>query len=175
MRAEVARQRRVREQLLHRNVQRLQGGLVLKAHRLCVSLNSRLECNKKRREVRDRQWRGRRKECSGRRTARAEDAQGTPTQSHISPSIRVYEDSGGFGTCVEEDAVRVVDHFREKSAHARQPRPDSGLSSSHFQYKSLQHVLSCSLFGTCSGADVEEDAVRVVFFFFFITLKPRVE
>jgi len=29
---------------------------------------------------------------SGRGTARAEDAQGTPTQSHISPSILVYED-----------------------------------------------------------------------------------
>jgi len=28
----------------------------------------------------------------GRGTARAEDAQGTPTQSHISPSILVYED-----------------------------------------------------------------------------------
>ena len=31
--------------------------------------------------------------CSERGTARAEDAQGTPTQSHISPSILVYEDS----------------------------------------------------------------------------------
>ena len=29
---------------------------------------------------------------SGRGAARAEDAQGTPTQSHISPSILVYED-----------------------------------------------------------------------------------
>jgi len=29
---------------------------------------------------------------SGRGTARAEDAQGTPTQIHISPSILVYED-----------------------------------------------------------------------------------
>ena len=29
---------------------------------------------------------------SGRGTTRAEDAQGTPTQSHISPSIRVYEE-----------------------------------------------------------------------------------
>jgi len=29
---------------------------------------------------------------AGRGTARAEDAQGTPTQSHISPSILVYED-----------------------------------------------------------------------------------
>ena len=28
----------------------------------------------------------------GRGTTRAEDAQGTPTQSHISPSIQVYED-----------------------------------------------------------------------------------
>ena len=30
---------------------------------------------------------------SGRGTTRAEDAQGTPAQSHISPSILVYEDS----------------------------------------------------------------------------------
>ena len=29
---------------------------------------------------------------AGRGAARAEDAQGTPTQSHISPSILVYED-----------------------------------------------------------------------------------
>ena len=29
---------------------------------------------------------------SGRGAARAEDAQGTPTQIHISPSILVYED-----------------------------------------------------------------------------------
>jgi len=29
-----------------RNVQRFRGGLVFKAHRLCVSLNSRLESNK---------------------------------------------------------------------------------------------------------------------------------
>ena len=36
----------VREQLLHRNLQRFRGGLVFKAHRLCVSLNSRLESNK---------------------------------------------------------------------------------------------------------------------------------
>ena len=35
-----------REQLLHRTVQRFRGGLVFKAHRLCVSLNSRLESNK---------------------------------------------------------------------------------------------------------------------------------
>ena len=30
---------------LRRNVQRFRGGLVFKAHRLCVSLNSRLESN----------------------------------------------------------------------------------------------------------------------------------
>ena len=30
----------------HKNVQRFRGGLVFKAHRLCVSLNSRLESNK---------------------------------------------------------------------------------------------------------------------------------
>ena len=32
------------------------------------------------------------RDLSGRGAARAEDAQGTPTQSHISPSILVYED-----------------------------------------------------------------------------------
>jgi len=31
---------------VHRNVQRFRGGLVFKAHRLCVSLNTRLESNK---------------------------------------------------------------------------------------------------------------------------------
>jgi len=32
--------------LVDRDVQRFRGGLVFKAHRLCVSLNSRLESNK---------------------------------------------------------------------------------------------------------------------------------
>jgi len=31
--------------------------------------------------------------CTGRGAARAEDAQGTPTQKHISPRILVYEES----------------------------------------------------------------------------------
>ena len=34
---------RVHSQLLYINMQRFRGGLVFKAHRLCVSLNSRLE------------------------------------------------------------------------------------------------------------------------------------
>ena len=34
-------------------------------------------------------------DLSGRGTTRAEDAQGTPTQSHISPSILVYKDDVG--------------------------------------------------------------------------------
>ena len=38
------------EQLLYRNVQRFRGGLVFKGHRLCVSLNSRLESNKEEEE-----------------------------------------------------------------------------------------------------------------------------
>ena len=38
-------------------------------------------------------------------TARAEDAQGTPTQSHISPSILVYEDYGRVYIVVYEDNV----------------------------------------------------------------------
>jgi len=40
----------------------------------------------------------------GRGTKRAEDAQGTPTQSHISPSILVYEDkkTGGVQAGVSD-------------------------------------------------------------------------
>jgi len=38
--------KQVGEQLLHRNVQLFRGGLVIQAHRLCISLNSRLESNK---------------------------------------------------------------------------------------------------------------------------------
>ena len=38
-----SRMGRVVEQLLRINVKRFRGGLVFKAHRLCVSLNSRLE------------------------------------------------------------------------------------------------------------------------------------
>jgi len=40
----------VRVWVLHRNVQRFRGGLVFKARRLCVSLNSRLESNKEEEE-----------------------------------------------------------------------------------------------------------------------------
>jgi len=35
---------------VHRNVQRFRSGLVFKSHRLCVSLNSRLESNEEERE-----------------------------------------------------------------------------------------------------------------------------
>ena len=45
--------RRLIEQLLHRNVKWFRGGLVFKAHRLCVSLNSRLASNK---EEEERVW-----------------------------------------------------------------------------------------------------------------------
>ena len=37
------------------------------------------------------------RDLSGRGTARAEDAQGTPTQSHISSNILVYEDNNFRG------------------------------------------------------------------------------
>jgi len=38
------------EELLHRNVQRFRGGLVFKAHGLCVSLNTGLESNEEEEE-----------------------------------------------------------------------------------------------------------------------------
>jgi len=43
--------RRGNPQLLSRNVKRFRGGLVFKAHRLCLSLNSRLESNNEEEEV----------------------------------------------------------------------------------------------------------------------------
>ena len=53
----------MREQLLHRDVRRFPGGLVSKASRLCVSLNSRRERNEEE-EVRV-QGAGARNEGSG--------------------------------------------------------------------------------------------------------------
>ena len=49
---------------------------------------------------------------SGRGTARAEDAQGTPTQSHISPSILVYEENTRSfrGKCSGMNAHRLLHH-----------------------------------------------------------------
>jgi len=44
-------------------------------------------------------------------TTRAEDAQGTPTQSHISPSILVYADNGrmyGFWVEGREHGIGIV-------------------------------------------------------------------
>ena len=55
----------------------------------------------------------------GRGTTRAEDAQGTPTQSHTSPSILVYEDS----TPPLPDRVRVV-HLVRSTCHAISGRGD---------------------------------------------------
>jgi len=46
---------------------------------------------------------------TGRGTARAEDAQGTPTQSHISPSIQVYEENT-FKRSELQSAVQIPDN-----------------------------------------------------------------
>ena len=42
---------RIHSLRIHTNVQRFRGRLVFKAHRLCVSLNSRLEIDKEEEEV----------------------------------------------------------------------------------------------------------------------------
>jgi len=74
-------------------------------------------------------------------TTRAEDAQGTPTQSHISPSILVYEDKTiklfpPRSAAVDPRALfgdvkpRLIDrwgHCRAIRAQIRQSRPDYGL------------------------------------------------
>ena len=60
---------------------------------------------------------------SGRGAASAEDAQGTPTQTHISPSILVYEDyapgfEGARNLCGTASPLRVIAHV-----HAVKPAP----------------------------------------------------
>jgi len=52
--------------------------------------------------------------CSGRDTARAEDAQGAPNQIHISPSILVYEEksSGGDMLVQESFCIYKAPEFR---------------------------------------------------------------
>ena len=45
---------------------------------------------------------------SGRGTTRAENAQGTPNQSHISPSILVYEDESNLHAAVRANGGREV-------------------------------------------------------------------
>ena len=49
-------------------------------------------------------------------TTRAEDAQGTPTQSHVSPSILVYEDKhGGSVDALLEQAGAFFDKDKNVS------------------------------------------------------------
>jgi len=56
----------------------------------------------------------------GRGTARAEDAQGTPTQSHISPSILVYEDYlvDHVVSVHPHPARRWIRHLRERETES---------------------------------------------------------
>ena len=74
----------------------------------------------------------------GRGTGRAEDAQGTPTQSNVSPSILVYEDTllcfRADTGCAFRGSQRVRvgsglldDRAPANMAHPRQSRPDPGL------------------------------------------------
>jgi len=163
-------------------MQRFRGGLVFKAHRLCVSLNSRLESNKEEERRSDAvsetvsQPASRRATMLRHRTqvtlppsaaqrfgtqqvshdrnmvmtfpfsrlidsergaARAEDAQGTPTQSHISPSILVYDEKeknvqfvlfslgSGFPRASRASPQPGIERVSELWRHHSQQPPDS--------------------------------------------------
>ena len=60
----------------------------------------------------------------GRCAARAEDAEGTPTQSHISPSIPVYEDYLIMAGTAREPCLGLAP---PDNVRARRPEPASGL------------------------------------------------
>jgi len=76
---------------------------------------------------------------SGRGTTRAEDAQGTPTQSHISPSTLASDDKTGSSRRLLLPRRNLS---RANMAQVRQSRTDSGLG---VQVKVLK-IVSCSLF-----------------------------
>ena len=102
--------------------------------------------------------------------ARAEGAQGIPTQSHTSPSILVYEDKWrrillyedntsirrwmeAPGTAARGDAatrILVKVRCRANLAHARQSRSDSGLGFQGKVLKKNEDVPS-ALQSTCIG------------------------
>ena len=59
---------------------------------------------------------------SGRGTTRAEDAQGTPTQSHISPSILVYEEQLAHVLCTTSFSAlqtKILRRLREGQQQIR--------------------------------------------------------
>jgi len=61
---------------------------------------------------------------SGRGTTRAEDAQGTPTQSHISPSILEYEEYTPLARHLGDQLVELdLAGIQGYLAHKKQPPP----------------------------------------------------
>ena len=70
---------------------------------------------------------------SGRGTAKAEDAQGTPTQSHISPSILAYKENplGKHGEIRDRFVVTVpgerICHVCENRIHGPISKGTSGV------------------------------------------------
>ena len=56
------------------------------------------------------------RDLSGRGAARAEDAQGTPTQSHISPTILVYKDNWRLGP-FETRKVHIINPDLSQKSH----------------------------------------------------------
>jgi len=110
----------------------------------------------------------------GRGTTRAEDAQGTPTQSHISPSILVYEENGGHNFkgftafCLKNGSSQG--HTLAWTVVCVPNSLDSGefgtLTIKHFDHQRLSRSAGCSSpCGTRGSCPL----------FFFITLKPRVD
>ena len=68
---------------------------------------------------------------AGRSTTRAEDAQRTPTQSDVSPSILVYDDELNNDPCLNEIAKEGTesDIVRDARTNFLEPMKASGLSS----------------------------------------------
>ena len=64
-------------------------------------------------------------------TTRAEDAQGTPTQSHISPSILVYEDLIIAGHTARWEASQLSGRFLADYERESAMVPHSGLRTFH--------------------------------------------
>ena len=134
------------------------------------------------------------RDLSGRGTTRAEDAQGTPTQSHISPSVLVYADgceayaspydpTGGIGICPGPWACVLGLDTKDKCGTAFSDkkvctiiRLPSGPYRGHMHVpRALGMYPWAGRQGQVRHGLLRQEGVNQHTSFFFITLKPRVE
>jgi len=100
---------------------------------------------------------------SGRGAARAEDAQGTPTQSHISPSILVYEENNQISNCFETTARASWRSAPPSGTRLRALFSYDRLRASLTSPKRLRFVQVASLLKPLNNSGEEEEVHAFLF------------